>query len=106
MPGVIQAASPSDCRSVIQLGLLLLILTPIARGAFPGWLWTGARPNLHGTHFHRANDPGLQPGSAALMHSPGSEQLAILHVKYVKKSRFGFFQLTKAMVQRVAAILV
>jgi len=32
--GVIQAAGPSDCRVVIQLGLLLLILTPIARVAF------------------------------------------------------------------------
>lgn len=33
-PGLIRAASPSDCRSIIQLGLLLLILTPIARVAF------------------------------------------------------------------------
>ena len=32
--GVIQAAGPSDCRAVIQLGLLMLILTPIARVAF------------------------------------------------------------------------
>lgn len=32
--GVIRAADPSDCRAVIQLGLLLLILTPIARVAF------------------------------------------------------------------------
>jgi uncharacterized membrane protein len=31
---VIHAAGPSDCRAVIQLGLLLLILTPIARVAF------------------------------------------------------------------------
>jgi uncharacterized membrane protein len=32
--GVIQSLSPSDCRAIIQLGLLLLILTPIARVAF------------------------------------------------------------------------
>jgi uncharacterized membrane protein len=32
--GVIHAAGPSDCRAVIQLGLLLLILTPVARVAF------------------------------------------------------------------------
>jgi uncharacterized membrane protein len=32
--GVIQAAGPSNCRAVIQLGLLLLIATPIARVAF------------------------------------------------------------------------
>jgi uncharacterized membrane protein len=32
--GVISAAGPSDWRAVIQLGLLLLILTPIARVAF------------------------------------------------------------------------
>lgn len=31
---VIKAAGPSDCRAVIQLGLLLLILTPVARVAF------------------------------------------------------------------------
>jgi uncharacterized membrane protein len=31
---VIHAASPSDCRAVIQLGLLLLVLTPVARVAF------------------------------------------------------------------------
>jgi uncharacterized membrane protein len=32
--GVIPAVGPSDCQAVIQLGLLLLILTPIARVAF------------------------------------------------------------------------
>ena len=32
--GVVRASGPSDCRAVIQLGLLLLILTPIARVAF------------------------------------------------------------------------
>ena len=32
--GVIHAAGPSDCQAVIQLGLLLLILTPVARVAF------------------------------------------------------------------------
>ena len=32
--GVIHAARPSNCQAVIQLGLLLLILTPIARVAF------------------------------------------------------------------------
>lgn len=31
---VIHAAGPSDCRAIIQLGLLLLILTPVARVAF------------------------------------------------------------------------
>jgi uncharacterized membrane protein len=31
---VIHAAGPSNCQAVIQLGLLLLILTPIARVAF------------------------------------------------------------------------
>ena len=31
---VIHAAGPSDCPAVIQLGMLLLILTPIARVAF------------------------------------------------------------------------
>jgi uncharacterized membrane protein len=31
---VIHAAGPSDCGAVIQLGLLLLILTPVARVAF------------------------------------------------------------------------
>jgi uncharacterized membrane protein len=30
----IHAAGPSDCEAVIQLGLLLLILTPVARVAF------------------------------------------------------------------------
>ncbi len=32
--GILHAAGPSDCRGVIQLGLLLLILTPMARVAF------------------------------------------------------------------------
>lgn len=32
--GVIHAVGPSDCQAVIQLGLLLLILTPVARVAF------------------------------------------------------------------------
>jgi len=32
--GVIPAIGPSDCQAVIQLGLLLLILTPMARVAF------------------------------------------------------------------------
>jgi uncharacterized membrane protein len=32
--GVIHAAGPSDCGAIIQAGLLLLILTPIARVAF------------------------------------------------------------------------
>ena len=32
--GVAHAAGPSDCQAVIQLGLLLLILTPVARVAF------------------------------------------------------------------------
>ena len=32
--GVVRAAGPSNCQAVIQLGLLLLILTPIARVAF------------------------------------------------------------------------
>jgi len=32
--GIIHAVNPSDCQAVIQLGLLLLILTPMARVAF------------------------------------------------------------------------
>ena len=32
--GVIHSAGPSNCPAVIQLGLLLLILTPVARVAF------------------------------------------------------------------------
>jgi uncharacterized membrane protein len=32
--GVIHTAGPSNCPAVIQLGLLLLILTPVARVAF------------------------------------------------------------------------
>jgi len=32
--GVLHAAGPSDCKAVIQLGLLLLIATPIARVGF------------------------------------------------------------------------
>jgi len=32
--GVVGAAQPSDCRGIIQLGLLLLVCTPIARVAF------------------------------------------------------------------------
>jgi uncharacterized membrane protein len=32
--GVIHAAGPSNCQAIIQLGLLLLILTPVARVAF------------------------------------------------------------------------
>ena len=32
--GILKAAGPSDCRAIIQLGLLLLIATPIARVAF------------------------------------------------------------------------
>jgi len=32
--GVIHAVGPSDCQAIIQVGLLLLILTPIARVAF------------------------------------------------------------------------
>ncbi len=32
--GVIHAAGPSNCQAIIQLGLLLLILTPMARVAF------------------------------------------------------------------------
>jgi uncharacterized membrane protein len=34
IPGVIHAAGTTDCQAVIQLGLLLLILTPVARVAF------------------------------------------------------------------------
>lgn len=34
VPGVIRAVSPSNCRAIIQLGLLFLIATPIARVAF------------------------------------------------------------------------
>ena len=34
LSGVIHAAGPSDWPAVIQLGLLLLILTPVARVAF------------------------------------------------------------------------
>lgn len=34
IPGVIAAARPPNCRAFIQLGLLLLIITPIARVAF------------------------------------------------------------------------
>jgi uncharacterized membrane protein len=33
IPAIILAARPADCRAVIQLGLLLLILTPVARVA-------------------------------------------------------------------------
>jgi uncharacterized membrane protein len=32
--GVVHAAGPSNCQAIVQLGLLLLILTPIARVAF------------------------------------------------------------------------
>ncbi len=32
--GILDSARPSDCRGIIQLGLLLLICTPIARVAF------------------------------------------------------------------------
>jgi len=32
--GIMSTARPSDCRGIVQLGLLLLILTPIARVAF------------------------------------------------------------------------
>jgi uncharacterized membrane protein len=32
--GVLHAAGPSNCPAIIQLGLLLLILTPVARVAF------------------------------------------------------------------------
>jgi uncharacterized membrane protein len=32
--GVLHAAGPSNCPAVIQLGLLLLILTPVARVVF------------------------------------------------------------------------
>jgi uncharacterized membrane protein len=32
--GILHAAGPSNCPAVIQLGLLLLILTPVARVAF------------------------------------------------------------------------
>jgi uncharacterized membrane protein len=32
--GVLHAAGPSNCQAIIQLGLLLLILTPVARVAF------------------------------------------------------------------------
>ena len=32
--GAIRAAGPSNCQAVIQLGLLLLIATPVARVAF------------------------------------------------------------------------
>lgn len=34
LSGVIHAAGPSNCQAVIQLGLLILILTPVARVAF------------------------------------------------------------------------
>jgi uncharacterized membrane protein len=34
VPGVLGAVGPSDCLAVIQLGLLLLIATPVARVAF------------------------------------------------------------------------
>jgi len=34
LPAVVRAVRPSDCLAVIQLGLLLLIATPIARVAF------------------------------------------------------------------------
>jgi uncharacterized membrane protein len=32
--GVIHSAGPSNCQAIIQLGLLLLILTPVTRVAF------------------------------------------------------------------------
>lgn len=32
--GVLHAAGPSNCQAIIQIGILLLILTPIARVAF------------------------------------------------------------------------
>ena len=32
--GIVQVAATGDCRGIIQLGLLLLIATPIARVAF------------------------------------------------------------------------
>jgi uncharacterized membrane protein len=32
--GIVRAARPSDCLGIIQFGLLLLILTPMARVAF------------------------------------------------------------------------
>lgn len=32
--GVVHSVGPSDCQAVVQLGLLILILTPIARVAF------------------------------------------------------------------------
>jgi uncharacterized membrane protein len=34
VPAVMHSAGPSDCRAIIQLGLLLLILTPVARVGF------------------------------------------------------------------------
>jgi len=34
LPAVVRAVGPSDCLAVIQLGLLLLIATPVARVAF------------------------------------------------------------------------
>ena len=39
--GVIHAVGPSNCDAVIQLGLLLLILTPVARVSFSlaGFAW-------------------------------------------------------------------
>jgi len=32
--GIVHAVGPSDCRAIIQLGLLILIATPVARVAF------------------------------------------------------------------------
>ena len=34
IPGVVQNVGTADCQAIIQAGLLLLILTPIARVAF------------------------------------------------------------------------
>jgi len=34
VPGIIQAATQADCLAIIQLGLLILIATPVLRVAF------------------------------------------------------------------------
>jgi uncharacterized membrane protein len=60
--GILRDALALQGRGIIQLGLLFLIATPVARVAFSNlWICRGARPHVRRRRVHRALSFGLQP---------------------------------------------
>lgn len=61
LPGIFRGAANWQGRGIIQLGLLLLIATPVARGVRGLWLRCRARPDVCSVHTDRARRPVVQP---------------------------------------------